>query len=594
MSYKSLIALVMLSLCSHATEPIAANSVYLRYGDIIGRIPDKDFINSMLSNSSKVSVKLFDSIPRGGTSVNLAYQAVKMSISVLPDTEMTVGLREYFKAVNFDAYSSDTSVTAGNEGIAQRSKNLFESNSCFRQKAIDFYSEILILDTKYISKRPTLKMVSGHGDAEALSPGWLWDLAMKHSRGDPGAAIALIGLCGHDDTSQGQYLYEVQESEKERAKSKFLKQIKDTRLEIKQLLKKTSGSAETKQLEAMDLHLSVVEKYAEKKDRVYQRFYCPTRSSILYLPQSLGEKVDISNKLKNKIVALQAPNADADRLPAKYYHVYGSALISCQMLEAGATPEATRTIAPMATKVYRTLHACNTTKKSLYAKEQLEQAYRQYAHFKKGSRTEREQSFHDFWMQITERAAKGEICKGELEPYNIYSTGLTIFTYNPKGEFGPKDTTYPCGTLSGILSGKVELLQRDFQRLERKIDGAQLYRDWYLGGLQIHNFTTPCAGIRIGGPADLENPRIKVRTNRGSTVEVSKPTDWSDARYEAAIDTLKTWEVDREWTAEQHRIGAEFAIQHCKKQEPTKDRFRGLCSENPNEAHEASLIDKTK
>lgn len=32
---------------------------------------------------------------------------------------------------------------------------------------------------------------------------------------------------------------------------------------------------------------------------------------------------------------------------------------------------------------------------------------------------------------------------------------------------------------------------------------------------------------------------------------------------------LKTWEVDFRWTEAQHRVGAEFAIQHCKKKPPT-------------------------
>lgn len=64
---------------------------------------------------------------------------------------------------------------------------------------------------------------------------------------------------------------------------------------------------------------------------------CPTNHSVMFLPESLGEGVGISNNLRDDIVSIQAPNLGENVLPAKYYHTLGSAFMGCILREDGVS-----------------------------------------------------------------------------------------------------------------------------------------------------------------------------------------------------------------------------------------------------------------
>jgi hypothetical protein len=76
------------------------------------------------------------------------------------------------------------------------------------------------------------------------------------------------------------------------------------------------------------------------EDEDFSRQRCPTRNSVLFLPKSLGEEVDISDDFKKKIVHSQSEgrNDPDSRIPAKYYHIIASAFVGCEMEELGHSP----------------------------------------------------------------------------------------------------------------------------------------------------------------------------------------------------------------------------------------------------------------
>jgi hypothetical protein len=80
------------------------------------------------------------------------------------------------------------------------------------------------------------------------------------------------------------------------------------------------------------------------------------------LPKSLGADFDIDEKLKARIVSVQAPTGGADVVPAKYYHVLGNAFMSCLGLErcpdSILCPQVLSLGQDVAVDIYRAAGAC--------------------------------------------------------------------------------------------------------------------------------------------------------------------------------------------------------------------------------------------
>jgi hypothetical protein len=117
-------------------------------------------------------------------------------------------------------------------------------------------------------------------------------------------------LCGSDDKNQWAIL-KLTPDEQESLIAEYASRLKDNRL---------------RQRLDSDFNL---------------RLPCPSASSVFYVPGGLGSGVDISDELKAKIIATQGQtvgrkNVPVEQvLPSKYYHVYGSAYIACELFRRG-------------------------------------------------------------------------------------------------------------------------------------------------------------------------------------------------------------------------------------------------------------------
>ena len=273
---------------------------------------------------------------------------------------------DYLEVVGLDQYSDPGAVGGSNEGLVNHYTKLAETDSALKAKAANFYADIKKIDEPQgdNASRPTISDTSTKVGRE---PGWVWTLALKHSGGDPNLAMRLIGMCGHDDLSylalerplttserkkQLQDLLESRRFEIENEKSIYRtiqEQIKSGNVkgdELAQLLEDQKASLQRMN----EAKAELAQTNLEQVDKTITENVCPPQASVFYYPQSLGKDVDLSSQMKERIKTTQH-----DKVPAKYYHVYGSAAVSCELIERGHDPRLVSVVEQLAAWSYRTI-----------------------------------------------------------------------------------------------------------------------------------------------------------------------------------------------------------------------------------------------
>lgn len=363
-------------------------------------------------------------------------QTVAAAVERLPDGPSKQGLIRYLQIVAPQAYKNDRLVGTGNQGIQEYLAYHFETNDCYAEAAFRFYRDIKKMNT--LSERPRLSDVSGEGAFQQKKKGWLWELALRHTHGNKNKAMALIGLCGHDDINQGTF-------QNERVETKL-----------------RSEGWDDEDLFTFDEHLDGYK-------------LCPLRESDFYLPQSLGSGVDISHGLKNQIASIQA-DGRAEILPAKYYHVLGAAFLTCQMVEAGLRPSLASGLQELAARAYRGIRLCAKTADE-YATFQEMLAEPSYQ--KRSSKV----PFDTHIKSLLVRDYFNGACLKETESMNCSLLGQ-IFPFIPEPPNAPSERI------------------RDIQKIHDFVDrmvAAGLYGSWYLGGHRMLK-SLPCTDEQILGP----------------------------------------------------------------------------------------------
>lgn len=277
-------------------------------------------------------------IPIDASETSALGSKIKWLMYLYPNTDFKRTAQEYIKIIAPDTY--ELSVGQGNTGLQKLVTQKFEDNEIFRQMAISFYRDVAQywgirlrgpaddLPFDYPNKcrddgqgegpflisyqceknlpRTLLNETTEAGPNSSFKNGWLWDLAMRHSKGNPNIAVDLIGLCGHDNRFQGS------------------------------------------------------KKYIDPTTKETKYLNCPPGGSPFYLPGSLP-KADISDILKARIHRIQNPDG-SKKIPAKYYHVLGEAFVSCQLVAKGHEAKNIVAAAKFAAHAYRGLNLCETTR----------------------------------------------------------------------------------------------------------------------------------------------------------------------------------------------------------------------------------------
>ncbi len=531
---------------------------------------------------------------------------VSKLIDYIPDKNLKKGLQEYMKIVDPSAYKRGDGEAGGhNAGVANYFSNRFHNNQCFQHAAFDFYQDVaatlkkqhpcsiklpppsstdnksevvwmgssaeLVNDHNPLedmygcsTDRPAIDDHVGKGARSYLEDGWLLKLAMKRTNNNPEAALELIGMCGHDDVAQGNYDYYDKSQaaiEKNLAQVEKLKEVKvKVDDDLKKAFKKFSSNEDEKakvyELGKKGLFLNRQIKGLSQKDGRDETLLCPPQKSDFFAPGSLADGADISPSLVEKVRNIQSVGpSNGHFIPAKYYHVYGSAFLGCKMVASGMTPAQAVAVQTQAARLYRGVRMCTAETFMLKARENLKDKL-------KMKDIENSAEVETKVSQLWDEKNKGVF---ECGPHggNWFVNGVLH-----KENYDPTK----CGILNefniaGLNSVERAIALKKINARLGRDDAAKLYSSWYFGGGSIGSTKLPCSDIRLKGPSDLMKP------NEGILAKIFKPSGWSDERYSAASKKLATFAVDFEWTVAQHRAGSNYGAKLCADAKGKKNPF---------------------
>jgi hypothetical protein len=277
-------------------------------------------------------------------------------------------IADYESIIQAGAYSSDGNIGMSNAGLAKTLKEIYQKDRELGLVAANFYEDIHQLDKLRNAKegftkkdlplklRPSL--ASNSSGLASIEPGWLWNLALRFTEGDPNKAMRLIAVCGHDDVAQG--VLPSTQSIKSVEKAKSLRKIRAAaereidRIEKEKEIHKSQSQVSTDLRHFLLLTDFALEAIDREQPLNSASYGCPSQDSAFYLPEAIGSEFKTPEKLKNRLVRLQAPGEGAEALPAKQYHIYGSAFVTCEMIQKGYPPILLKRAQKMLGWAYRT------------------------------------------------------------------------------------------------------------------------------------------------------------------------------------------------------------------------------------------------
>lgn len=457
-------------------------------------------------------------------SISSADKVAQLILESLPDSRLQKGLERYYQILSPKDVVDDNDIAIQNSGISRHFERQFRNNSCFARQALLFYRDIR-LNTRRSQKnqtveqrhsRPSIGDTAGSSRPD-LPAGWLFKKALTYTQGNPNAALTLIGLCGHDDKKQGNF---------------------------------KNASVETalqqegyKRTDLFEIHT----------DESFTETLCPEQTSDFYLARSLSEKADISEQLKQKILITQYPGKTNLQVASKNYHVLGAAFMTCQMIEAGMPPFLAVQVETKVASIYRGIRLCQ----DIEAPAQL------------------------FWQLQNHKEIRGRPHQEKFE-----EAVVRLALERGRQSFCSSKSTENKDPICELLNRTGTLLSSKNTQLDKmtiaslntfldKVIASGLYSSWHING-EIAGVTLPCSRDQLLGP----HPFLKWLVSQKQWPLNICGRGLSNETCRKALHTIKTWEVDFDWTISQHKVGAEFAASVCTRLPEGTNSFDPLC---PNE-----------
>jgi hypothetical protein len=230
--------------------------------------------------------------------------------------------------------------------------------------------------------------------------------------------------------------------------------------------------------------------------------------------------VDLNPAFARQVADAQAPftclkaRADGkatdprDCLPAKYYHVYGSAFVACEMIARGHSPALVKPL-----------------------QEALGWYYRAY------------------WLETVADKCSGRDSDSDF-PTTPKRVNGWLNTLAEVHSLGQRQSCSSADLVDAFNDGDVGAEPEACDR--PTADAVFLLRKWSV----------------LGKPGAAFGSLVP---NLGSASYEAKdqPASWTQERFQLARAKVKSIESDFAWTMAQHRLGAEFAATHCKPEKAT-------------------------
>lgn len=457
--------------------------------------------------------------------VSAADRIARQIIQSLPESNTKNGLLRYYSILAPSTYLDDDSVGFKNSGIANFFEYHFQKNTCFAETAYEFYNEIRTqtrqnqqtTPQQVRHTRPSLADVAG-STRKDLKAGWLWEKALKHTRGNANAAITLIGLCGHDDVEQGDF-FNAEAVKNLKAKGYSEESLQAFMSDHDGSNDNDSGSDDS------DTDADIAS-------------LCPAKEADFFVSSSLGKNIDIDSSLKEKILYYQYPGKKAEQIASKNYHILGAAFMTCQMIEAGLHPMLAVKVETTAAGLYRGIRLCQNI-------EQPAWLFRLIQKSPELRKKPYSMSFEDFVLKQTLETGRSGVCaQKKIGNTNAY-----------------------CQVLEALGSPNVLSIPRLEERakilIQKNIDNiisSGIYASWSITG-DIFGVSLPCTRDQILGP----HPFLKWLVAQGQLPLNLCGQHLSTESCRKALNTIRAWEVDFDWTISQHQLGANFAARKCQR-----------------------------
>lgn len=261
------------------------------------------------------------------------------------DSGNVKGLEVWFNLVGINKYSSEKEMETDLPGIKSYVETKLKEDSQFKQQLYELYLWLQKQDEKYsVSEEDVyLSEETGKGKFINFKPGFLWSELLRLGHQSPREALQILAATLADPKGSLDLSMPIEYFLTDSQKTDLNKLKED-------LMKMPSGGKDFMELrEKMNkIYDQMNFKMSERNKNAHVQF---SKNKILILPKNLGENVDISDALKQKIKT----NINLGTLYAKYYHIQLAAFMSCEMLSAGMNPNLTLMMQKWTAWGYRTV-----------------------------------------------------------------------------------------------------------------------------------------------------------------------------------------------------------------------------------------------
>ena len=484
---------------------------------------------------------------KNNSTIHQASRAIKKLINYSPDPEFKAGIETYIDIINSKDYHTEHDIGLKNSGLAAHNQHIVKSNPCFSDLAQEFYNDITTQDQLSPNKdnlildgRPSLALESGKGQFTHLEPGWLLKKAMKATGNNANLALQLLSLCGHDDVSQGDLIYKSLSPNKNRSFYQYIDYV-DTQLKEAHYFGNRDKDSITKLRECKN---KLQNKSIETLSNTREQISCPEQNSTFYLAKSLGNSIDLSDKYKEKIATLQAPERGKKAIPSKNYHIMGAAFMACQLVSKGVSPKIATAVQKAAAWSYRTIRISSMMNKDIKSMDKYKNHYKQYLSKK------------------NPRQRRGVFPIPKKKPVMNFTEWMWDMAF-VKNRYHSLGMDSELGTKSD--TEKMKALNNWFA----KRDAAEYIAKMTLGGGEILGHKIPHTNLTL---TDIDNPIDQVIFNskhkRSKKFIYVNPMNWDADRFDRAQKKAASYLIDWDWTTKQHEIGAKLGANLCKKTPP--------------------------
>jgi hypothetical protein len=284
-----------------------------------------------------------------GDQVNALYSQLRSLLP--PGSKVECVLKKANDVMGFDK-TAGTSVGNFNGGAEALNNDRVKNMPCLATLAKAYYDELN--EAGKANGRPTLAEV-----AQGADSGRVWSLAQKYAGGDRRLAMLMIGMCLHDDQANTLLSTQIRmDSPLVQKNDSHIRKLADDVRSLREKAKAEGLSADEKS--AIQTALAAAEK--ELNTFMYEsprrrKVSCPDVNSRVFLQGGLSPTTVLDAKTRDLLA--YAHGRPMSQIPAKEYHVYGSAALGCALSECKVTEAETRLIQQAISRAYRGIRLCS-------------------------------------------------------------------------------------------------------------------------------------------------------------------------------------------------------------------------------------------